>query len=77
MSNAEHPPKLTPGPDWSEPKPDVLAKPTWAPAALALGVTLIGWGLITSFIMLAIGLAVFTFSIATWIKELCNERRSA
>ena len=76
MSNAEQSPTQPAGPDWNTPKPDVLVRPTWSPAALAMGITLIGWGLITSFIVLAMGLAIFVFALATWIKEICNERRS-
>ena len=37
---------------------------------LALGATLIDWGLITSFIVLIIGLITFAVSLAGWIGDL-------
>jgi hypothetical protein len=60
---------------WNAPKPDVLAKPTWWPAALAFGITLIAWGLITSAIVLAMGLVVVIVSLAGWIGDICHERK--
>jgi hypothetical protein len=60
---------------WSRPKPEVLAKPTWWPAALALGATLFVWGLVTSFIILAIGLAASAISLAGWIGDIRHEHK--
>lgn len=74
MSKAEQSPTLEPDADWNTPKPDTLVRPTWAPAALALGITLTGWGLITSFIVLSMGLGILVLSLAAWIKEICDER---
>jgi hypothetical protein len=61
--------------DWNAPKPDILTKPTWWPAALAFGGTLTAWGLITSAIVLVIGLAVVIVSLAGWIGDICHERK--
>lgn len=59
--------------EWSRPKPEVLARPTWWPAALALGSTLVAWGLVTSLIIAGIGIAVFGWSLAGWIHEIRHE----
>jgi hypothetical protein len=60
--------------DWNTPKPENLAKPTWWPAALAFGATLTAWGLITSAVVLVIGLAIVIVSLAGWIGDICHER---
>jgi hypothetical protein len=57
------------------PKPDTIPEPTWWPAALALGVTLTGWGLIASYVVLLVGLALTIFAIAGWIGDILNERK--
>jgi hypothetical protein len=59
---------------WSAPKPEILTRPTWWPAALAFGVTLSALGLITSAILLALGLAIAIVSLAGWIGDICHER---
>jgi len=63
--------------DWNPPKPEILAKPTWSPAALAFGITLTAWGLITSAIVLAIGLVIVIGSLAAWIGDICHERKQS
>jgi hypothetical protein len=63
--------------DWSRPKPEVLARPTWWPAALAFAATLLAWGLVTSFLIVFIGAAVFVVSLAGWIREIRREQESA
>ena len=60
---------------WSRPKPDVLTKPTWWPAALALGVTLFCWGLVTSFVIIIAGVIVTVASLAGWIGEIRDEHK--
>ena len=61
--------------DWSSPKPETLAEPTWYPAALAFGVTLTAWGLIASAIVLAMGLVVVVLSLSGWIGDIRHERK--
>ncbi len=73
---ANKPAPLAPS-DWNSPKPEILAKPTWSPAALAFGLTLMVWGLVASFIILAIGLVIVTMSLAAWIGDICNERKQS
>jgi hypothetical protein len=60
---------------WNRPKPDVVPRPTSWPAALALGIALLGWGLITSPVVFGVGLLVFVVSLAGWIGEVRHEER--
>lgn len=61
--------------DWNKPLPEVLPRATWWPAAIALGATLICWGLITSIIVVVIGLIIFAASLAGWIGEIRHEQK--
>ena len=38
------------------PKPDAIPRPTYVPAAMAFGITLFFWGIITSPVVLGVGL---------------------
>ena len=58
---------------WNEPKPDRIPPATAWPAAMALGVTLLAWGLITSSVVLGVGGALFAVSLAGWIGEIRRE----
>ena len=59
---------------WNKPKPDLIPRATAWPAALALGITLVAWGLITSPVVLGVGAALFAVSLAAWIGEIRHER---
>jgi fatty acid desaturase len=72
---SESPVELRPG--WSIPKPDLTPRPTFWPAATALGVMLFGWGLLTSLIIFLIGVAVLATSLTGWIGEIRHERKHA
>jgi hypothetical protein len=60
--------------DWSRPKPDLLARPTYFPAALAFGITLLFWGLVASPVVLIAGAIVLVASLTGWIREIRHER---
>jgi hypothetical protein len=62
-------------PGWSWAQPEHIPTPTYWPAGLALGVTLLLWGLITSVVLAGIGLAVFGIALGGWIGEMRNEHR--
>jgi hypothetical protein len=62
-------------PGWSWAQPEHIPTPTYWPAALALGITLLLWGLITSPLLVGIGLIVFVLALAGWIGEMRNENR--
>ncbi len=63
-----------PSPDWTEAQPEYIPEPTFWPAFLGLGATLLVWGLITSDIITALGLVLFGGSLAGWIGDLRHER---
>jgi hypothetical protein len=61
-------------PGW-EPLPhETLPRPNFFPAGLAMGITFILWGLITSWVILAVGIGLFAASFAGWIYEFLRER---
>jgi hypothetical protein len=60
---------------WHEPAPAVMPRPTYWPAVTALGIVFLFWGAVTTFIISAVGLALFTLALSGWIRELRNEQR--
>ena len=59
--------------DWSEPKPGVIPRPTFFPAAMAFGLTFSAWGLVSSPVVLGVGLVMVAVSLAGWIGEMRHE----
>jgi hypothetical protein len=51
-------------------------EPTYAPFMLAIGVTMVFWGLATSPIMSAVGFVVLACALWTWISEIAGDWRS-
>ncbi len=62
-----HEVELRPG--WSRPKPEHIPRPTYWPIVMAVGVTCIFWGFITSALISIVGLILFGISLAGWIGE--------
>ncbi|MGH7298631.1 MAG: cytochrome c oxidase subunit 4 [Polyangiaceae bacterium] len=60
---------------WNVPRPERIPRPTAWPAGMALGITLFAWGLITSPVVLGLGLTMFAASLAGWIGEIRHEHR--
>jgi hypothetical protein len=59
-----------------EPLPEErLPRPTYFPSGLAMGIAFLFWGLITSWVVLAVGLSLFIASLAGWISEIRHERK--
>jgi hypothetical protein len=59
-----------------EPLPaEHLPRPTYFPAGLAMGIAFLFWGLITSWVVLVVGLALFIAALAGWITEIRYERK--
>jgi hypothetical protein len=56
--------------DWSVPLPAEIPRPTYAPAAMAFGLTFFLWGFVTSPVVLAAGLIVTVAALASWIGEM-------
>jgi hypothetical protein len=60
--------------DWTMLPPSKLPEPTVWPAMLALAITFLVWGLVTSLIITGIGLVLFVISMAGWIRDIRHER---
>ena len=56
-------------------KPEILPGPTCMPFVLAFSVMLLGWGLLSTWIISAAGLVGICISLYGWIKELLHEQR--
>jgi hypothetical protein len=59
--------------DWGVPRPERIPRPTYHPAALAFGITLLLWGLVTSPVVLGVGFLVVVVSLVGWIGEMRHE----
>lgn len=55
--------------------PTYTPRPTFFPAGLAFGTAFIFWGLITSVVVLSVGLCIFAAALAGWIREIRHERK--
>jgi hypothetical protein len=60
---------------WEPLPPETLPRPTYFPAGLAMGTTFIFWGLISSIVVLLVGVALFIAALAGWITEIRHERK--
>ena len=60
--------------DWNLPRPQKMPEPSVWPAALALGIALLLWGLVTSLIITGTGLVLFFTALAGWIRDIRHER---
>lgn len=54
--------------------PDRLPPPTVWPATLSFGVTLLAFGVLTSWIMSVAGLILFLFGASGWVEDLRNDQ---
>jgi hypothetical protein len=66
------PPESPPG--WTVLPPVKLPEPSVWPATLALAITFLVWGLVTSLIITGVGLALFAVALAGWIRDIRHER---
>jgi hypothetical protein len=64
-------------PGWTPMPLEHLPLPTYWPSGLAFAITLIFWGIITSWVILTVGLLVFIISLAGWIQDIRHERKHA
>jgi hypothetical protein len=60
--------------EWTVLPPEKLPGPTVWPAALALGITFLIWGLVTSLIITGVGVFLFVVALAGWIQDIRHER---
>jgi len=68
----DHPPPAHA--DWKPLSAEMPPRPTTFPCGLALAVTLIFWGLITTWMITFAGLGLFAVSLAGWIRDIRLER---
>jgi hypothetical protein len=64
-------PELPPG--WTRPTLDNLPRPTYWPATLAVGVVFALGGIVTSYLVSLVGVALVAIAIAGWVGELRHE----
>ncbi len=57
-------------------QPRKSPRPTYAPFFLALGVTMLFWGLATSPVMSAGGLAILAWALWMWIRDIAQAWRN-
>ena len=62
-------------PNWKLLPHERLPHPTYFPAGLAMGVTFFFWGLITSWVIVLIGVGLFVAALAGWITDIRYERK--
>ncbi len=60
-------------PGWKEPLPERLARPTYWPAALALGATMALLGPVTLMAVTVVGVCVAIIALVGWIGEIVHE----
>lgn len=57
---------------WSTPAPEKLPEPTSWPFLMALGVTFLLFGVVTSYLFSAVGFLLMIVSITGWIGEVVH-----
>lgn len=60
---------------WTSLPLEHLPAPTFWPAGLALAITFLFWGLVSSWVVFVVGLGLFAASLAGWISDLRHERK--
>lgn len=61
--------------DWTTPPVEPLPRPTYMPLVMAIGITCILWGIVTSVVISEVGVILFVVALAGWIRELRHEQR--
>lgn len=67
------PSAATPEADWYEVEDTHLPKPTYWPAVMAVAITFVAWSILTSWMIGAVGVALFALSLGGWIGDLLHE----
>ncbi|HVU36246.1 MAG TPA: hypothetical protein VHE61_22610 [Opitutaceae bacterium] len=83
MNAAPVPPPSPTGPTPENPVPagwtklptEHLPPATFWPAGLALAITFVLWGFISSWVVLGIGIGLFAVSLTGWITDLRHESK--
>ena len=59
---------------WHAPLPEKLPEPTAWPMVQAFGACLMAWGVVTSWIISAVGLVIFAAGTGGWIARMRDEQ---
>ncbi len=59
--------------DWLPVEHEHLPRPTYWPAALALGITFLAWAIVTSPLIAVVGMLLFALALGGWIGDLLHE----
>jgi hypothetical protein len=52
---------------WTKPRPQTVPRPTYAPAVVALAIVCLLWGLLTTYLISLLGLALLAVGLTIWI----------
>ena len=52
---------------WTKARPQSVPRPTYAPAVVALAIVCLLWGLLTTYLISLLGLALLTIGLVIWI----------
>jgi len=63
-------------PGWIPLRGEPLPQPTYWPVVMAVGITAVLWGIVTSLLISLAGLALIIISICGWIVDVKNERQA-
>lgn len=55
---------------WHPPLPETVPPPTVWPATLSLGACFLAWGVVTSWLISAVGAVLFILGCAGWVSDL-------
>ena len=61
---------------WQRLPDEPLPRPTYFPAGVAMGTAFMFWGLISNWVVLLVGVALFTAALAGWITEIRHGHKS-
>jgi hypothetical protein len=62
-----------PPPGWLPVEQHHLPAPTFWPAALALAITFLAWGIATTWLISAVGLLLLVVALAGWIGDMLHD----
>ncbi len=62
--------------DCSALEDEAVVRPTYAPAALAMGITMTAWGLLTHWSMSLLGAALAIAALGAWIRDIMHSQES-
>ena len=67
-------PTMTGENEFEKLKPETIPAPTYWPAMFALGITLLAWGVVTSYLLSILGLGICVVAVVNWIGDIRHEQ---